>query len=62
MAKVNTKEKSGFVYIFVNDEIPDIIKIGRAGDAEKRAKSLSRPSGVPGKFKSTGSTLLRTIH
>ena len=37
----------GIVYILVNSEMPDLVKIGRTLDIEQRMRELSRPSGVP---------------
>ena len=41
----------GSVYILVNKDMPGLIKIGyTSGLASKRAKQLSRPTGVPSPF------------
>jgi hypothetical protein len=43
--------EAGYIYAFVNDNLPDLVKIGyTTGDRDERAKKLSEPSGVPGKF------------
>jgi hypothetical protein len=44
------KGKPGHVYIFGNDELPDIIKIGESTNAEERASALSRNTATVGKW------------
>ena len=42
----------GYVYILVNDSMPDLIKIGRtARKSSTRAKDLSNSTGIPTPFK-----------
>src|ERR1700741_3317538 len=42
--------KAGYVYILANTELPDIIKVGEAINAEERANFLSRQTGAIGKY------------
>lgn len=51
MASNLKNTKSGYVYILSNTEVPDIIKIGEAIDAEERATTLSRQTGAFGEYK-----------
>jgi hypothetical protein len=44
-------EYGGFLYVLSNKSMPGIVKIGvTTGRVEKRAKELSRPTGVPQPF------------
>lgn len=38
---------SGYVYVFTNPAFPDIVKIGRTNNVDKRLRSLSASSGTP---------------
>jgi len=43
---------SGFIYVLVNKSMPGLLKIGFTTDsAYKRAKALSKPTGVPSEFR-----------
>lgn len=44
------EDAPGWVYIAVNDHLPDLIKIGRSADPARRMVELSGASGVPGAF------------
>ncbi|GAB5373980.1 MAG: hypothetical protein AcusKO_04420 [Acuticoccus sp.] len=44
------EDAPGWVYIAVNDHLPDLIKIGRSADPARRMVELSGASGVPGSF------------
>lgn len=46
----NKKLKAGYVYILGNTELPDIIKIGEAINAEERADFLSKQTGTFGTY------------
>lgn len=50
MASNIKRIKPGFVYILGNSELPDIIKVGEAINAEERATTLSRQTGAIGKY------------
>ena len=41
---------SDFIYVFTNSAHPELVKIGKTDDVERRVKELSRQTGVPGKF------------
>jgi T5orf172 domain len=42
---------SGYVYVLINDEIPNLVKVGKTkNEPEARAKQLSTFTGVPQKF------------
>ena len=43
---------SGYVYVFTNPAFPNIVKIGRTKNVDKRLKSLSASSGTPLPFES----------
>ena len=38
---------SNIVYIFINQSMPDMVKIGITDNVERRVKELSGSSGVP---------------
>lgn len=38
---------SGYVYVFTNPAFPDIVKIGRTNNVDKRLRGLSASSGTP---------------
>ena len=43
--------KSGVIYILTNPSFPDFVKIGYAGDIEKRLKQLNRSETIPFAFR-----------
>jgi hypothetical protein len=44
--------KAGYVYVMTNPSMPGLVRIGETRDhPHKRAKQLSRPSGVPSPFR-----------
>ena len=53
--RIKEKRPKNFSYIYVmsNSAYKNLYKIGHSIDPEKRAEELSRPTGVPGKFKVT---------
>ena len=42
---------NGSVYIATNEYLPDLVKIGRSADPERRMLELSGSAGVPGTFR-----------
>lgn len=44
-------KKSGVIYILTNPSFPDYIKIGYAGDIERRLKQLNRSETIPFAFR-----------
>ena len=40
-------EKKGTIYVISNPAMPDMVKIGKTDNLERRIKELSSPSGVP---------------
>lgn len=49
-SRTRTDARPGYVYIAVNDHLPDLVKIGRSADPSRRMVELSGASGVPGAF------------
>ena len=43
-----------YVYVFSNPAFPDLLKIGKTVDPNRRLKELSRSSGVPSPFECKG--------
>lgn len=38
------------VYVFINPEMPNLVKIGKTANLNRRLRDLSLPTGVPGRF------------